>query len=374
MNMWRWVGSMVIVTSLFLVVTIGMPVAGQENGKKDEKKADPKTDAKTETKKDDVKKDDVKKDDVKKDDVKKEDVKKDDVKAPAESVKLKAYEGKTPFYQTLETVTDQSIKVMGQEVKQKQTQTFYVKWTPVSYVGDTIVVKEEIVGIKMNIDIGGNTISYDSADTASKNPMTDFFNALLKSELTLTIDAKKLEVTKVEGASALIEKLSGTNVQLQPLLKSILSDEAIKQMTEPTWGAIPTKAVKVGDTWPKELVLNLGGIGTYKTKYTYTVDSDDAKEAKISIKADLTYEKPADKKSLPFKINDAKLSSTEGTGSAIFNKEKGRIESCKMEMKLEGTLNIEISGMSANVDLTQSQVSTVKTSDTDPTPAPAKKG
>jgi uncharacterized protein DUF6263 len=363
MNMWRWVGSMVLVTGLFLVVSIGTPVSGQDKEKdKDKKAATP--DAGKEKEKE-----------------KEKDKDKEPVKAPEKApekaadsaFRLKAFEGKNSFYQELTTDTTQVIKVMGQEVKQEQKQTFYVKWTPVSFVGDTIVVNQQIVGIKMKIDIGGNTISYDSVDTTSKNPMTDFFNALLKSELTLTIDAKTLKVTDVKGASALIEKLSGTNIQLAPLLKSILSDDAIKQMTEPTWGAVPTTAVKKGDTWTKSLSLNLGGIGTYDTKYTYTLDSEDAKEAKIGIKADLTYTAPTDKKSLPFKINSADLKSTEATGSAVFSKEKGRIESCNMNMKLHGTLNIEISGMTADVTLDQTQVSTVKTTDTDPLPAPAKK-
>ena len=362
MNMWRWLGSMVLMTSLFLLVSIGTPVAGQDtkDGKKDE-----------------TKKDEAKKDEPKKDEPKKVEAKKDEPKAaPAgdSAYKLKAFEKDAkPFWQTLTTTTKQSIKVMGQEVKQEQKQTFYVKWTPVSYTGDTIVVTEQIVGINMNIDIGGNTISYDSVDTTSKNPMTDFFSALLKSELTLTIDAKTLKVTDVKGASALIEKLSGTNMQLAPLLKSILSDDAIKQMTEPTWGAVPTGAVKKGESWNKSISLDLGGIGTYDTKYTYTLDSEDNKEAKIGIKASLTYEAPKDKKSLPFKILDGSLTSTKATGSAVFNKEKGRIESCDMDMTLGGKLNIEISGMTAEVTLDQTQTSSVKTSDTDPTPAPAKK-
>jgi hypothetical protein len=367
MNMWRWVGSMVLMTGLILFVSIGTPVAGQDKDKEKDK------DKKAVTK--DAGKDKEKAKEKEKEKGK-EPVKAAETKPAAgnSAFKLKAFEGKTPFYQTLTTKTNQSIKVMGQEVKQEQKQTFYVKWTPVSYTGDTIVVTEQIVGINMNIDIGGNTISYDSVDTTSKNPMTDFFSALLKSELTLTIDAKTLKVTDVKGASALIEKLSGTNMQLAPLLKSILSDDAIKQMTEPTWGAVPTGSVKKGDSWHKSISLNLGGIGTYDTKYTYTLDSDDAKDAKIGIKADLTYVPPTDKKSLPFKIIDAKLSSTKATGSAVFNKEKGRIESCDMDMTLSGKLNIEISGMTAEVTLDQTQTSTVKTSDTDPVPAPAKKG
>jgi hypothetical protein len=358
MNKWRWVGSFVLMTGLFLCVSMGLSVTGQEPGKdtpkKDEpKKDEPKKEAAPEPKKEPV-----------------AEPKKEAAPAGDAAWKLKAFDKDAkPFYQELTTKTNQTIKVMGQEVKQEQKQTFYVKWTPVSYTGDTIVVKEQIVGIKMNIDIGGNTISYDSVDTTSKNPMTDFFNALLKSDLTLTIDAKTLKVTEVKGASTLIENLSGTNMQLAPLLKSILSDDAIKQMTEPTWGAIPTTAVKKGESWNKSISLNLGGIGTYDTKYIYTLESEDSKEAKVGIKADLTYVAPTDKKSLPFKIISADLKSTKATGSATFNKDKGRIESCDMEMVLGGKLNIEISGMTAEVTLDQTQTSSVRTTDTDPVPA-----
>src|SRR5205823_10578232 len=124
---------------------------------------------------------------------------------------------------------------------------------------------------------------------APQNPMTDFFKALTQAELKLTINKNTMEVTDVEGADSLIEKLGGTNTQLLPLLKSILSKDALKQMAEPTWGAFPTKEVKQGATWNKDSRLDLGGIGIYKTKYTYTLESDDAKQAKVKIDAKLSY-------------------------------------------------------------------------------------
>src|SRR5205823_6270815 len=160
---------------------------------------------------------------------------------------------------------------------------------------------------------------------APQNPMTDFFKALTQAELKLTINKNTMEVTDVEGADALIEKLGGTNTQLIPLLKSILSKDALKQMAEPTWGAFPTKSIKKGETWTKDAKLDLGGIGSYKTKYTYTLESDSDKEAKIKVDATLTYDVPGDKKGLPFTIKTAKLESKEGTGSATFDKDKGRI-------------------------------------------------
>jgi hypothetical protein len=264
------------------------------------------------------------------------------------------------------------MKVMGQEVKQEQKQTFYIEWTALEPKGDDWIVSQKIIGVKMNINIGGNNIAYDSTEKeAPANPMTDFFKALTQAELKLTIDKNKMTVTKVEGAAELITKLGSTNTQLQPLLQSILSDAALKQMAEPTWGAFPTVSVKKGTSWDKAFNLDLGGIGMYDTKYTYTIDSLDKTAAKVKVDAKLDYSAPKDKRNLPFTIKSAKLSGS-GSGTATFDREKGRIETSEISMKLSGELDIDVAGMTTNVQLNQDQNSKVKTSDTNPIPAPKK--
>jgi hypothetical protein len=325
MNMWRWGGSLAVVTCLFALAA-NLPVQAQDDKDK-------------------------------------------------ETWVWKAFDKKdNKFYQELTTETTQNMKVMGQEVKQEQKQTFYIEWTAQEPKGDEWNVTQKIIGVKMNINIGGNTIAYDSTDLAApNNPMTDFFKALTQAELKLTIDKKTMEVKKIDGADGLIEKLGGTNAQLQPLLKSILSPEALKQMAEPTWGAFPTIPVKVGITWDRKFSLDLGGIGTYETKYTYTVESMDKAQGKVKIDAKLEYKAPTDKRGLPFTIKSAKLASTEGTGSAIFDRDLGRIKESNIKMKLEGELDIEISGMVTPVRLEQLQTSTVKTSDTNPIAVAPKK-
>lgn len=274
------------------------------------------------------------------------------------------------FYQELTTDTKQTMKVMGQEVKQDQKQTFYIEWTVGEPQGKNWVVTQKIIGVKMDINIGGNKIAYDSTDDkAPKNPMTDFFEALKQADLKLTIDSDTLKVTKIDGAETLIDKLSSTNPQLQPLLKSILSEAALKQMAEPTWGAVPTSPKKKGEDWKKEYTLDLGGIGTYDTKYTYILASDDAKVAKIDIKADLTYKAPpGDRRTLPFEIKSADLTgkTTGDKNEAIFDKEKGRIESSTVSMELKGKMDIAISGQTTTVELNQTQTSTVATTDANP--------
>lgn len=280
------------------------------------------------------------------------------------------------FYQVVTTDTDQTMKVMGQEVTQKQNQTFYIEWTANEPNKDgSWNVSQKIIGIKMKINIGGNAVSYDSTDDKiPANPMTDFFKTLKEAELKLTIDPKTMKVTKIEGAEGpggLIEKLGGQNQQLQPLLKSILSDAALKQMAEPMWGAFPNKAVKKGSAWDAKFQLDLGGIGIYDTEYKYTLEGVDKGLAKIKIEPSLTYKAPGDKRGLPFQIkaDKTKLASVKGqetTGEATFDKEKGRIDRSNVKMKLEGDLEIVISDMTTQVSLVQTQNSTVTTSDTNP--------
>src|SRR5207302_3252943 len=148
------------------------------------------------------------------------------------------------FYQTMETTTEQSMKVMGSDIKQKQVQTFYFSWTPVKQDGDKWEIKQKIEGVKMRIEIGGQPIEYDSTkEQQTSTALSDFFKQLVGSEFTLTVD-KNFKVTKIEGRDNFLKKLTNQNPQMEALLKQILSEEALKEMADPTFAAIPNKDVK----------------------------------------------------------------------------------------------------------------------------------
>ncbi len=368
MAVWRWFGSLMCMAALMVLVGGSLSVTAQDKDKKVEKKDEPKKD---EPKKEEPKKVEPKAE-PKKDEPKKEEPKKEEPKVEAGKTLLtwKAFEPKSVWYQTLVTKTNQDMKVMGQEISQKQDQTFYLKWTAEDKTKDgNFVVTQEIVGLKMSINIGGNTIAYDSTEEKQPaNPMTDFFKALLNLKLKLTI-SPKLEVVGIEGQEDFVKKLGGTNPQMEPLLKNILSKEALQQMAEPTWGALPDHAVAKGETWSnskKPSVLDLGPIGKYTTTFTYTYEGEEKGKDKINIKSELKYTKPDQKNGLPFTIKDATLSSKEGTGYALFDRTKGRFSETNMKMKLEGDLTIEVGGMETKVALTQNQDANSTTQDDEP--------
>jgi len=315
-----------------------------------------------------------------KDDTKKDDTKKADQPQPAAdkaTLKWKFEKGK-PFYQTMTTTTDQSMNVMNNEVKQKQTQTFYFKWTPLDDPKDgKVKIKQEITGVKMDIDIGNQKITYDSNDQNAKNqahPLSEFFKALVGSEFTLTLDTKTMKVEDIEGRDQFVEKLTKANAQMKPLLEQILSKDALKQMADPTFGVIKNgEEVAKNATWDRTSSLNMGPIGTYDNKYTYTYEGKDEKDKKldkIKVTTTLTYKPPQDNPAgaaaLPFKIKSAQLSSKNAGGEVYFNNETGRIDHSDMKVELEGTLNIEIGGQTTEVKLSQTQNSSITTSDKPP--------
>jgi hypothetical protein len=292
--------------------------------------------------------------------------------APAGKVllKWKLEKGKT-FYQKMTTNTDQNMKILNSEPKQTQKQTFYFSWTPVEQKGDDWIIKQKIEGVTMEIDIGGTKINYDSTNPTSStnNPLSEFFKTLVGAEFTLTLNVKDQKVTKLEGRDEFIKKLSQTNPQMHQLLSQILSEQALKDMAEPTFAAVPNKEVAKGDKWTKENTLDMGPIGKYTNTYTYTFEGPEGKLDKIKVDTALKYIPPDDKTAaagLPFKIKSADLKSTNGTGTVLFDPEKGRVERSNFKLDLNGELTIEIGGQTTNVQLKQTQETIIETSDTNP--------
>ncbi len=288
------------------------------------------------------------------------------------------FEANKPFYQEMTTTTKQNMKVMGMDITQNQNQTFIFSWTPKEQDKDkNWIVKQKIEAVKMDIEIGGNKITFDSTQAAggASNALADFFKALVGSEFEMKI-SPDLKVIEIKGREEFVKKLTNANPQMEPLLKQILGEDALKQMAEPAFAAVPNMPVKKGQSWePKPTTLNMGPIGTYETTYKYTYDGKDGKLDKIKVDSKLKYQPPgaaAAAGTLPFKITKADLNSKNASGTIWFDNEKHRLERSEMKLTLDGKLTIDIGGMSTDVELTQDQTTTVKTSNENPV-APAKK-
>jgi hypothetical protein len=290
-------------------------------------------------------------------------------------IKWKFEKGKT-FYQEMTTESKQTMKVMGIEINQNQKQTFFFSWTPDSQdeKDKSWRIKQRIEGVQIDLQISGTQIAYDSFKdaAATNNPLADFFKALIGAEFILTV-GPDMKVTKVEGKDEFLKKLTNVNQQMEPLLKQILSEDALKQMSDPAFAMVPDKPVKAGDTWKRTSRLNMGPIGTYESTMTYTFEGMDEKEkdlARIKVATELKFVPPAAAAgaaaTLPFKIVSADLKTKDATGTILFNVAQGRLHSSDLSLTLDGKISIDVSGMTSEVELNQKQTTKVKTLDSLP--------
>jgi hypothetical protein len=144
-------------------------------------------------------------------------------------------------------------------------------------------VEMEFLSARMAMMMGGKTmIEYDSTKKSSDKPkdprtaMTEesiaaMFQNLIGTKLQYFLDASN-HVERIEGIDALVAKLgTGGQTDVSASLKSIFSEEYFKKMIESSQ-TLPHQPVQPGDTWPMQMEIPLGSMGTMAMDQTVTFD------------------------------------------------------------------------------------------------------
>jgi hypothetical protein len=347
-----------LITSAILVLAIAAFVGGQEKKDPQPPKEPPKVDPKP------------------------ADPKPADPKQDGKRFDFK-FEKDKKFYQEQFTKVRQIIKAQGQDLTQTQESTFYFEYTPLDQKDGKWTVKQRVEGLKMSIDISGNQITYDSTkpdNPSTGNPgLTEFFKKLKDAEFTTTIDSK-YKVEKVDGVAEFIRTVAGGNPQMDALLKKILTDDALKEMCDPTKSTVPDGPRKAGESWTRTANIGLGPIGSYTVTYIFKYVGPEKDMDKIEVDTTLKYNAPGGDPKDPkkdgagegllFRIKSGNLVSVSpdgkgesAKGTILYNSAKGRLESADITIKLKGKLVVTIGGQDTEVELDQEQTTSVKTGD-----------
>ncbi len=286
---------------------------------------------------------------------------------------------KDKFFQEMTSDTKQTMTIQGQRIQQDIQQTFLFSWEVLEAdeKAEKYTIRQKIEAVKMNLVVGNTPIRYDSTlKDAADSPLSTFFKPLLGAEFTLTLGPKN-KVTDIKGREEFIKKLKEANPNMAPLLDHVLTEDQLKQMSEPAFAVVkgPGQKVKLGDTWsrPEEgkLKLTIGPIGSYEARYNFKYGGkDEAKNGlhKIEMKTELDYKVPDSKQAggLPFKIEGGTLETKDATGTIWFDDKAGRVVQTEMKVNLKGTLKISVAEQKSDVDLDQQQTTTTKTTDRNP--------
>jgi len=280
------------------------------------------------------------------------------------------FEKDKTFYQEMTVDMDQTMAVMGQQIPVKVKQTTISSWTPVKQLEDkSWVVKEKILGLKIDMELFGQKQAYDSQKpNDSPKELADGLTPIIGTEFEQTI-GPDMKITKVKGYQEFVDKLGKNDPKVKQMVSGMFTEDTLKEMGDALFGMLPNKSVARGDSWSQEQKVAMPSLGTLTTKRTFTYVGKKGELDEIKMDAKLVKHEPpagAVGGALPFSLKKLDLKKFEAKATLLFDSEKGRLASGETTIEMEGKMKIEVQKMEAEVDLKQSQKITVKTLDKNP--------
>lgn len=220
----------------------------------------------------------------------------------------------------------------------------------------TIPIEEKVQVLQTEIGLpGGTSLQFDSANPDKKadnpllEPVLERLRVTFKSPVTVILDDKN-HVKEVKFPEGVAESVHESN-------KSLFNAEKRKKAIEQGRGYLPDEPVKMGDSWERNLDLDLGGGQTMalRTKYTYagTVEQDGRTLDKITGQVlDVSYTMEAS--SSPIQVTKSSLKVSESNDVILFDRESGNVQQKTGKFRIEGPMTLVINGteLEGKLDLT----------------------
>lgn len=279
-----------------------------------------------------------------------------------------AFERDEPFYQTVETELTQTVTIDGQKTASKYGQTWTLKWTPVGKKEQNTLVRQQVVGLKLAIESGETKVAFDSARldrTDPKDPVVRYLTAMSKQDLTFAI-GPKLNVVSVQGRAQSVREMAEVSPAMKSLLDAIYDDRSVWKSAEALWGALPPRAVAVGESWEKSSELDASAVGKFVWDSTHTLSAATTDEATIRTTATVTYKTAAIPAGLPFTVKKGEFTAKSASGELTFSRKKGRIETSRTTVKIVGSFAIEVGNATTEFTIEKDETTSTRCFDANP--------
>lgn len=203
---------------------------------------------------------------------------------------------------------------------------------------------------------GGLNLTFDSDDPNKKadNPALEPFMQVMRA----AANSKPVFVRDQSGKVIAVEGLEKAAEELPEELRGDFNPENAKKNANQELENLPSKPVKVGDTWTKNSDLPLGSgqvmAMTVEYKYLGEVKEGDKTFDKIEAKTTAVSFSIAENTALPLKVTKSDLKPTESAETILFDRAAGQVHSTKVKIRVQGDLDFSINGQAfpGKLDLT----------------------
>lgn len=248
----------------------------------------------------------------------------------------------------------QTVNVNGKAYPQDTVHTSVVKYTVTAIDKDgRIVLEQQIESMKASNPDGSPSVGNNAI-------LNQLQGAIIKARLS-----PQYEVKELEGYDELIKRLAGDDPSVRRVVQALLSEDQLKQTIQNTLGMVPQKDVEAGATWKRQLLMQLGPLGSIKTELDFKVSGATKFEDKDLIKIDyqpsIQYIPPTGDATNPvLSITQGKVQLKSGSGTIYFDAKAGRLYSSSLKLQLTGELTARVNGTEMLVTFDQTQTIDVR--------------
>ena len=259
-------------------------------------------------------------------------------------------EGLTYTYKISTTSENsQSNGMETQKMKVSISYTIELNPTEVDTNGETDL-RVKFLNIKMNADVGGPQISYDSENPADSlkatSPETAEYAIFKDATFSARINPQG-EIIEIYRLDNLINKILGENAstageEIKTQIKARMEMQ-VSSMVQQVFQFLPSKTVKINSDWSKETAEKVDDEITSKTVFTYklldvkNIDSKDVAFIDANLVSEMDKRKSMQDKGTKY---DFKKPEIFGKGEVQFNLENGLVLNRSLETNIHTGMTI----------------------------------
>ncbi|MCL2326934.1 MAG: DUF6263 family protein [Bacteroidetes bacterium] len=250
----------------------------------------------------------------------------------AVELRLNLEKGKT-YTQTATINMNMKMDMMGTKIDANIPMGMTISMKVVDIKNDTIVMETTYDAIKMNFNILGQEMKFDSSDKNQdpENLFAQIFSSFIGKPFTVILDNRQ-NIIAIEGLNKLIASMLENEAfdeeqreEMNTMLQGILGEEKMRENFSSSNMVFPKEPVYKGFSWTTETAKNVQGIDM-QIKNTHTVKKITAKDVEISLISEYAMAATSTENELPIQIT---MEKGQVTGTYIIDLQSGWTKSAK---------------------------------------------
>jgi hypothetical protein len=247
------------------------------------------------------------------------------------------------FYLEQRVVTESSTTIFGMKQAEKQNQQIILSFVVKSADANGYVLEQRIESwrIKSSKDMPG-------AEGAADKLLAGIF----KDVVFVVRISRSGKLLGMEGYEQMMKNLNNlAGPQDVAAFKNIVSEGLMRSWAALTFDILPTKAVKQGEQWRKELDVPIPALGGIVIGTDYTLEEPGKAGHLITFKDKIAFKVGKNEIAPGVKLVKFALSKDQSSGKMIFDAARGRLVELERSVPLTGTATFSAQGMEIEAEI-----------------------